>query len=86
MGLMGLDELDLPDDGPRWWWQVLSGSSAVPELARGRADDMLAARSMVEAAMHANQGALLGMTVGPAGQTDACRRTLNGTWRWMPWP
>jgi hypothetical protein len=86
MGPYGRDP-DLDDDGSRWWWQVLSGSSLVPVLAQGRADDMLSARVMVEAAVHANQGAsLLGMTIGAAGQTDQCRRTVTGEWRWLPWP
>jgi hypothetical protein len=73
------------DDGSRWWWQVLSCSSAAPVLAQGRADDMLSARVMVESAMSANQASLLGMAIGPAGQTEQCRRTVNGDWKWLPW-
>ena len=85
MGPHGRD-VDLDgDDGSRWWWQVLSCSSTVPVLAQGRADDMLAARIMVESSMRSNQASLLGMTIGPAGQTDQCRRGRDGEWKWLPW-
>jgi hypothetical protein len=73
------------DDGSRWWWQVLSRSSEVPVLAQGRADDKLSARVLVEEAMRGNQASMLGMAIGPAGQTEQCRRTVHGTWKWLPW-
>jgi hypothetical protein len=84
--VMGRDGDLIEDDGSRWWWQVLSCSSAVPVLASGRADDDLSARIMVEAAMVANQSSFLGMSIGPGGQAEQCRRTVSGDWKWLPWP
>src|SRR6266567_2916773 len=81
-----MPDADPPEDSAPWWWQVLSGSSEVPVLARGPAESMAQARFMTETAMHMLKGAVLGMAGGPGGQVDSCRRTTDGHWRWMPWP
>lgn len=73
------------DDGSQWWWQVLSCSSQVPVLAQGRADGKLSAHIMVESAMKANHASLLGMVIGPAGESEQCRRTVHDGWKWLPW-
>jgi hypothetical protein len=71
------------DDGPLWWWQVLSRWSGQPRIGEGRADWEARAKSLVEASMHANEAALMGLVIGPAGQLQRCRRTLDGGFRWM---
>jgi hypothetical protein len=73
-------------DPPPWWWQVLSGSSAEPYLARGTAADMPQARRLTEEAMESCPGSVLGTTVGPDGESAQCRRTRTGTWKWTPRP
>ena len=76
--------VDLLEDVPGWWWQVLSGVSASPVIGGGRADREMTARHLVETQMAACEGSLLGMVIGPGGRLFRCLRAVDGSHRWMP--
>jgi hypothetical protein len=72
---------EMPVSG--WWWQVLGADSREPVMGNGRADRGPLARHLAETQMEACEGAIVGMVLGPGGVLHRCRRTVDGSVRWL---
>lgn len=68
-----------------WAWDVYPRSSSNPMVATGQSSSQRGARVVVETVLAEKDSAAWGLTIGPAGETDVCRRGReDGTFVWRP--